>query len=182
MTRTCSWQQCASLCSVLLLLVLCLPVAAATGDYRLSSGDTISIHVYGEDDLTLQTRLGESGVINYPYLGVIKVKGLTVAELESRIVSGLKGDYLINPSVHISITEYRPFYIYGEVKAPGGYPYQPGLTVERAVALAGGLTERASIKDMTINRILSGQEKSIRVSMSTSVYPDDSILIKDSFF
>ena len=182
MTRTCSWRLCACLCSALFALLLSLPVAAAAGDYQLSSGDTISIHVYGEDDLTLQTRLGESGVINYPYLGVIKVKGMTVAQLENRIVGGLKGDYLINPSVHVSIIEYRPFYIYGEVKAPGGYPYQPGLTVERAVALAGGLTERASTRDMTINRVVGGSERSIKVSMSTSVYPDDSILIKDSFF
>ncbi|WP_028111737.1 polysaccharide biosynthesis/export family protein [Ferrimonas kyonanensis] len=181
MTKTCSWYRCASLYRGLLLVIglLCATQAvAASSDYRLSSGDMISIHVYGEEDLTLETRLGESGVINYPYLGMIRVKGLSVAELERKLVTGLKGDYLINPSVHVSILEYRPFYIYGEVNKPGGYPYQPGLTVERAVALAGGLTERASKSDMTINRNAS----TLKVTMSSTVYPDDSILIKDSFF
>ncbi|WP_298445064.1 polysaccharide biosynthesis/export family protein [uncultured Ferrimonas sp.] len=151
-------------------------------NYQLSAGDMISIHVYGEDDLTLQTRLGESGMINYPYLGLLTAKGMTVSGLEQRISDGLRGDYLINPSVHVSVTEYRPFYIYGEVNKPGGYPYQPGLTIERAVALAGGLTERASTNGIVVNRLVSGKKTTLTVRLSASVYPDDSIVIKESFF
>ncbi|TKB51977.1 polysaccharide biosynthesis/export family protein [Ferrimonas aestuarii] len=173
--------RCSGVVLALLLSVFSAAVSASS-DYALSSGDTISIHVYGEEDLTLETRLGESGVINYPYLGSIKIKGLTVSQLEQRLIGGLKGDYLINPSVHVSILEYRPFYIYGEVKNPGGYPYQPGLTLERAVALAGGLTERASQDKMTVTRMAGGRESKFKANMSTSIKPDDSILIKDSFF
>ncbi|WP_051202097.1 polysaccharide biosynthesis/export family protein [Ferrimonas senticii] len=154
----------------------------ANANYRLNAGDLIAIHVYGEDDLTLETRLGESGMINYPYLGLLNAKGMTVAELERAVTNGLRGDYLINPSVHVSVTEYRPFYIYGEVNQPGGYPYQPGLTVERAVALAGGLTERASTSSITVNRMVAGRKDTLSVRLSASVYPDDSIVIKESFF
>lgn len=99
--------------------------------YTLGSGDTVSITVYGQEDLSLETRLTDIGVINYPYLGEISVLGMTVSGLESFIYEGLKGDYLINPSVSVSIIEYRPFFINGEVKDPGGYPYQPGLTVDK---------------------------------------------------
>ncbi|QIZ78453.1 polysaccharide biosynthesis/export family protein [Ferrimonas lipolytica] len=184
MTRTSSWRHSASLCKALCLAVVLLWSAPSwsNADYRLSAGDQISILVYGEDDLTLETRLGESGMINYPYLGLIKAKGMSVAELELSINRGLKGDYLINPSVHVSVTEYRPFYIYGEVNRPGGYPYQPGLTVERAVALAGGLTERASTSGIVVNRQVGTKKNTLNVRMSASVYPDDSIVIKESFF
>ncbi|MBW8191447.1 polysaccharide export protein [Neiella marina] len=167
----------------MLLSVASLHSIASTDDeYLLGSGDVISIHVYGEDDLSLETRLGEGGEITYPYLGQIMVKGMNVAQLEMILTSGLKGDYLINPSVHVSVLEYRPFFIYGEVKHPGGYPYQTGLTIERAVALAGGLTERASESSITVNRTLNQKKTTVKVAMETMVFPDDSILIKDSFF
>lgn len=169
---------------VCLLLTLASRPALAIGEdeYLLGSGDVLRIHVYGENDLSLDTKLGEVGEITYPYLGQIMVKGMSVAQLEQVLTQGLKGDYLINPSVHVSVLEYRPFYIYGEVKHPGGYPYQTNLTIERAVAIAGGLTERASKNSITVNRLLNRQESTIQVAMETEVYPDDSIFVKDSFF
>lgn len=170
--------------AVTLVVALLSQPALAVGeeDYLLGSGDVLRIHVYGENDLSLDTKLGEGGEITYPYLGQIMVKGMTVAQLEQVLTQGLKGDYLINPSVHVSVLEYRPFYIYGEVKNPGGYPYQTNLTIERAVAIAGGLTERASKNSITVNRLLNRQKSTIQVAMETEVYPDDSIFVKDSFF
>jgi polysaccharide export outer membrane protein len=112
--------------------------------YRLGSGDEIKITVFGQQDLSLTTTLPNHGVINYPFLGDIRVIGLTAAELEAKLYAGLKGDYLVEPSVSVTVIEYRPFFIDGEVKRPGGYPYQPGLSVNKAAALAGGYTERAS--------------------------------------
>lgn len=184
MTKTSFWRRFASLCKLVWIAVsLSFPASLyANSDYRLNAGDMIAIHVYGEEDLTLETRLGESGMINYPYLGLLNAKGMSVAELEQAISRGLKGDYLINPSVHVSVAEYRPFYIYGEVNNPGGYPYQPGLTVERAVALAGGLTERASTNGIIINRQVGANKTTLNVRLTASVYPDDSIVIKESFF
>lgn len=189
MTKMSCWHPFAShynyhyfFCWLALSCLFISPLLSANANYQLSAGDVIAIHVYGEEDLTLETRLGESGMINYPYLGLLKAKGLSVAQLEQHLIRGLKGDYLINPSVHVSVTEYRPFYIYGEVNQPGGYPYQPGLTIERAVALAGGLTERASTNGITVNRTVGQQKTTLKVRLNASVYPDDSIVIKESFF
>lgn len=156
--------------------------AEDTTAYRLNAGDRISIRVYGEGDLSVDSMLGESGSINYPFLGELKVAGLTPAELERVIVQGLKGDYLINPSVTVSITQYRPVFIYGEIRAPGGYSYQPGLTVGKAAALAQGLTERGSENRIFITREGMREEDKIRVNMSTKLRPGDVVTIEQGFF
>jgi len=108
--------------------------------------------------------------------------GLTAAEVEQLIYTGLKGDYLINPSVSVTITEYRPFFIDGEVKRPGGYPYQPGLTVNKAAALAGGYTDRASKDNVVIVREHDGATDEINVDVSDMIQPGDIITIKQRFF
>lgn len=150
--------------------------------YRLGSGDVVKITVYGQEDLSLETRLSDVGIINYPYLGEIKLIGQTLPELESYIYEGLKGDYLVEPSVSVSITDYRPFFINGEVKKPGGYPYQPGLTIDKAAALAGGYTERASKTKIFIVRDTDGSSTTISVDRSGIVLPGDIVTIEQSFF
>ncbi|EDM64730.1 putative polysaccharide export-related protein, partial [Moritella sp. PE36] len=97
------------------------------------------------------------------------------------IYKGLKGDYLVNPNVYVHVVEYRPFYIHGEVQKPGGYPYQPGLTVNQAIALAGGLTERAS-KDKIYLFKEKNKNKQINASLTYKVNAGDTILIKQRFF
>ncbi len=118
--------------------------------YLLGPGDRIIIQVYGEEELKIETQLTDSGKINYPFLGEIDAKGLTIKQLEARIYSGLKGDYFIEPNVFVGMVEYRPFFIHGEVKVPGGFPYKPGMTVNQAVALAGG-PDRESLKGKNIH-------------------------------
>ena len=104
--------------------------------YRLSSGDIIRISVYGEPDLSFEeTRLTDAGTFSYPFVGEVKAQGKTSAELERILTEALQGDYLVDPRVSISVLEYREFYISGEVKQPGGYKYQPGLSLRRAIAL-----------------------------------------------
>ncbi|WP_323846384.1 polysaccharide biosynthesis/export family protein [Microbulbifer magnicolonia] len=152
------------------------------GDYELGSGDKINIRVYGEDDLTVEAVLSDSGVINYPFLGELKVSGLTTSELEGVIVKGLKGDYLIKPIVHISILQYRPFFIDGEVKVPGGYPYQPGLTISKAAALAQGFTERASRNKIYIERGNRSVREKIKADLSTELLPGDIVTVEQRFF
>src|SRR6185503_6891942 len=118
---------------------------ASLSNYRLGSGDVISIQVLGEEDLRRERiRLSDAATISYPILGEIKLFGKTVAELEALIRDGLKGRYLVNPQVTVAIIEYRSFYINGQVEKPGGYAYVPGLTVRKAISLAGGFRERAS--------------------------------------
>ncbi len=170
----------------LFLVVVCISSVLAQDvsfkQYTLGSGDTVRISVYGQDDLSLETRLTDIGVINYPYLGEIKVVGMTVSGLESFIYEGLKGDYLINPSVSVGIVEYRPFFINGEVKKPGGYPFQPGLTIDKAAALAGGYTERASKTKIYIDRTVNGEQLTLNADRYMQILPGDIINIEQSFF
>lgn len=165
---------------VLLSLILQVPVMAK-GSYILGPGDKVEIKVFGQKDLTVETLLSNSGQINYPFFGEIKVTGLTVKQVENIIYKGLKGDYLVNPNVYVHVVEYRPFYIHGEVRSPGGYSYQPGLTVNQAIALAGGLTERAS-KDKIYLIKEKNKNKQINASLTYKVNAGDTILIKQRFF
>ena len=125
---------------VLFLAMMPITAQAESQSYKLGAGDTIVIKVYGEEALTLETQITNSGTINYPFLGSLTLIGLTIKEVEQLVYSGLKGDYFVEPNIYVGMVEYRPFYIHGEVKQPGGYPYQPGMTVNQAVALAGGFT------------------------------------------
>ena len=168
--------------SVLLsVLVVMSSMAFAKGDYTIGAGDKIAITVFGQDDLSIETLLGNSGKINYPFLGEITVVGLTIKQLEIRVSSGLKGDYLVNPNVYAHVVEYRPFYIHGEVKKPGGYPYQPGMTVNQAVALAGGLTERASKSKIFLFKE-GNKNNQLKASLAHSIDAGDTITIEQRFF
>ena len=155
---------------------------ADTGAYRLGPGDQIIITVFDEDDLSMNFRLNDTGSLNYPFLGELKVQGLAVAELEQSVTQGLKGDYLVNPDVTVSIAEYRPFFVHGEVKKPGGIPYQPGLTLEKAVALAGGFTERASRSKTEVIRASDPTATAQRLELSGPVFAGDVITVQQSFF
>ena len=151
--------------------------------YQLGSGDVISITVFGEEDLKLQKmRLTDAGTISYPVLGELKILGLTVGELEKVITDGLKGRYLVNPRVSVSVDEYRPFFINGQVERGGGYPFQPGLTVRKAVTLAGGFKERASKEKIFIIRDKERNVKPVKVDLDTPVHPGDIITVEESFF
>ena len=156
--------------------------ANAIDRYLLDTGDTINISVFGEPELSKQTLLSDSGNITYPFLGEISVRGLTVVELEKAIHDGLKGDYLINPNVSVAIVQYRPFFIDGEVKKDGAYPYQPGLTVAKAVTLAGGFTERASKSKIYLIQSDDPSQTANLVKLNAKVGPGDIITVKQSFF
>src|SRR5690349_22863086 len=141
---------------LVIFAIACLPLWAQNSElssYKLGSGDMISIRILGEDDLKRErVRLSDAGTLSFPVLGEIKVKGMTVGALEDYITKGLKGRYLLNPQVTISIDEYRNFFVNGMVEKPGGYPYSPGLTVRKAISLAGGFKERASRDKLNIIR------------------------------
>jgi len=158
-----------------------IPTGLST--YRLAAGDVITIRVLGEDDLSKEKiRLTDAGSVSYPALGEVRVLGLTTGDLERIITSGLKGRYLVNPKVSVQIEEYRPFYINGMVDKPGGYPYQPGLTVRKAASLAGGFKERASISKIYIIRDGDPAQRSQKVELSTYVLPGDIVTVEESFF
>lgn len=150
--------------------------------YRLGAGDVINITVYGEEDLSRQKyRLSDSGLIMFPF-GEVHASGLSISELETRIADGLRGGYLINPRVSVSMEEYRPFFINGQVNQPGAYPYKSGLTVRMAVSIAGGFKERASESNIFIVRENDVQHAQAKIGLDGVVLPGDTVTVEESFF
>jgi protein involved in polysaccharide export with SLBB domain len=172
----------------LLAVVFAAPVAAdevaVPSDYRLGSGDKISIVVFGEAELSLQVALNEAGRFNYPFLGEIVAVGKTAADVETALMTGLKGDYLLNPRVSVTIVEYRPFFISGQIARPGSYPYSPGMTVRKALTLAGGITDRGSERRIMLIAESDKARKSEgrKVGLDDRIGPGDVITIGESFF
>ena len=157
-----------------------IPVTA--GSYILNEGDRIGIQVFDEADLTMDATVSASGIINYSYLGDLRVAGKTARQLEQDITDLLRNGYLVNPSVNVSIVEFRPFFIGGEVRSPGSYPYQPGLNLEKAIALAGGLTDRGSTRRMFIVKAGNSTDQQKKVALGATVGPGDIISIREGFF
>lgn len=166
---------------ICIVLLLCSHASEAN-DYKLGSGDKINIVVYGEADLTTDVKIDKSGFISFPFLDDIQVKGLSTKEVENIITKGLLGDYLVDPQVAVSISVYRPFFIHGQVKRPGGYPYQDDLTMDKAIAIAGGLSNRASTSDWKITRIVNGKKVTIVGNVATEIQPNDIVKIEQSYF
>lgn len=172
---------------VLLLTAAALPVLADDTEvsYTLNTGDHVQVTVFEEPDLSIDAILDDSGAISFPLLGEIIVRGLTLRELETTITQGLRGRFLINPQVNVSIREYRPFFVRGEVVSPGGFPFKPGLTVEKAVSIAGGFTSRASKSKFYIisDDVGEGDDgKGKPAQLNSRIRPGDVINIEQSFF
>jgi protein involved in polysaccharide export with SLBB domain len=181
------------ICWLFALAWLCAPPSLAEAqtatrdlslsNYRLGSGDVITVEVLGEDDLKRERiRLSDAATISYPILGEIRLSGKTVGELERIIREGLRGRYLVNPQVLVTINEYRHFYINGQIKRPGGYPYVPGLTVLKAVAIAGGFNERAARDKIFVVREDDATQKRVQIDTNGAVYPGDIVTVEESFF
>jgi len=151
---------------------------AAKGPYRLDAGDQVRVITFGEESLTGGFRISDSGTIAIPLLGPIPARGLTTAELETKIAGELKAKNLIKePSVSVEIVNYRPIFVLGEINRPGQYPYQPGMTVLTAVAVAGGFTYRAVENYASILRTVRGRSVEGRVGRGAYVEPGDVITI-----
>jgi polysaccharide export outer membrane protein len=159
------------------------PRSDLLSSYKLGAGDVISIRVFGEDDLSREKiKVSDAGTVPYPVLGELKILGRTVGELERQITEGLRGRYLVNPRVAVTLEEYRPFFVNGQVAKPGDYAFQPGLTVAKAISLAGGLRERASTSKMFVVREQDPTHTRVKVEMNSEVHPGDVLTIEESFF
>ena len=155
---------------------------AISDRYVLQTGDIISIQVFDEPELTMDATVGQSGAINYSYLGTLEVSGKSPEQLTVDITEKLRDGYLKNPSVNITVLKYRSFFVDGEVNRPGSYGYEPGLTLAKAVSLAGGLTDRASRRKIFLTRDVDGNKNRYRVELSQSIEPGDVIEIEERFF
>ncbi|MBL0141414.1 MAG: polysaccharide export protein [Betaproteobacteria bacterium] len=171
--------------AVLLLLSGALSVQAQSelSSYKLGAGDLVTVRVVGEDDLKREkVRLSDAGTISFPILGEIRVKGMTVGALEELITKGLKGRYLLDPQVTVMIDEYRNFFVNGHVEKPGGYPFSAGLTVRKAISIAGGFKERAARDKLNIIRDDDPTQTTRKVDLNAPVYPGDILTVEESFF
>lgn len=161
------------------LLLSCV-IYAQTDVYRLGPGDSLRITVYQEEDLSFTGKISQQGFIDFPLLGNIELNGYSQKEAKNQIETLLGESYLVKPSVSVLVTIYRPFFIYGEVRSPGSYAYQPDITIEQVIALSGGLKDRASSSQWTVQRGL--EKKVFSVLSETIVHPGDVIKIHKSFF
>ena len=158
------------------------PMATALAEirhegYRLGPNDTLRIQVYGEDDLSLEAKVEGDGQITYPLLGILHVGGLTIHELQQDLTTRLAAGYLSKPKVTVTVARHRNFYVGGEVKTPGGYPYEEGLTVHKAISLAGGFTEKADTRVITITHAHGSQVDILTLEPDAMVRPDDLVAV-----
>ncbi len=159
------------------------PMAVAhEAEYRLDAGDKLRVMVYGQDGLTNTYAIDAGGSITMPLIGAVPARGRTPARLASEIAARLRRGYIRDPSVAVEIESYRPFFILGEVAAPGQYPYVPNMSIESAVAIAGGFSPRARRDRVTLTHVDASGPARITVPPSAAVSPGDTILVGERWF
>ncbi|WP_322515263.1 polysaccharide biosynthesis/export family protein [Rhodopseudomonas palustris] len=158
------------------------PMPGPHSEYRLDAGDRLRIVVYGQEGLTNTYAIDASGAITMPLIGSVPARGRTPAGLAAAISARLRNGFIREPSVAVEIDQYRPFYILGEVLAPGQYPYVPGMTVESAVAIAGGFSPRARRDSVTLTHPDGGAMVRAVVPLGTPLTPGDTVMVSERWF
>ncbi len=157
--------------------------AATTETYRLSPGDKLKVTVFNETDLTGEFQVNERGNVAFPLAGEIKASGSTPDEFRERLTQRLRGKFVKNPRVSIEMVNYRPFNVLGEVRNAGQYPYRPGLSVQDAVAMAGGFTYRANTRTVYLRRAEAGGEITINTDgEKVPILPGDNLRVPERYF
>lgn len=154
---------------------------AANTDYRMGSGDQLRITVFDEETLTGQYVVNSQGRVAFPLVGDVEASGKTLTEFTETLSLALER-YLVLPRVSVEITNYRPFFILGEVRNPGTYPYASNLTVMNAVATAGGFTYRANTRRVWIKHVDETDERAYRLDNVIAVRPGDTVRIAERIF
>jgi polysaccharide export outer membrane protein len=150
--------------------------------YRLASGDRLRVIVFGQDSLSNSFSVNGAGNISMPLVGDVRVAGLTTPEVEQTIDARLRQGYLREPRASVEVEAYRPFFILGEVTTAGQYPFINGMTVQNAVAVAGGFTPRAVEGSVDITRLVDGRPLTASAPLWYPVRPGDTITVRERFF
>jgi polysaccharide export outer membrane protein len=156
--------------------------AAYDASYKLDAGDKLRVVVYGQEGLTNTYAIDAAGSITMPLIGTVPARGRTPAGLAAEISAKLRNGYIRDPSIAVEIDSYRPFFILGEVAAPGQYPYVPNMSVESAVAIAGGFSPRARRDTVTLTHTDSSGSMRVVVPLGTAVSPGDTVLVGERWF
>jgi polysaccharide export outer membrane protein len=160
------------------------PVAVSfeDGPYTLDSGDKLRIVVFGQDALSNNYTVDAQGAVTLPLVGAVEARGLTTSQLGGAIAGRLRQSFIRDPSVAVEVETYRPFFVLGEVTFPGQYPYVPNMTVENAIAIAGGFTPRASRDKVTITRKMQGVPARFALPLRYPLRPGDTVEIAERWF
>jgi polysaccharide export outer membrane protein len=154
----------------------------AGNPYLLGPGDRLRIKVYDDVNLTGEYEINSSGNISFPLVGQVKAAGSTTSQLEQTLVARMKGKLAQDPKINVELQTYASFYIHGEVKKAGVYPYQPGLTVADAIATAGGLTYRANENTIFLQHAGARAQRIVTIDEPVRVYPGDNIRVSERMF
>ena len=155
----------------------------ASQEYRLGTGDKIRLNVFGLDTMNAEYTVGDSGFLSLPMIQGVQVSGLTLRQVEQAIATKLSQMQILRePVVNVQYVTLRPFYIMGEVRNPGEYPYRPGMTVQSAVATAGGFTYRAANRAVVVTRQINGQDVVGSAPLNAPVMPGDRIRVFEKWF
>ena len=152
------------------------------GIYRLDSGDRVRVIVFGQDNLSRVYSVDTSGSISMPLIGPVARAGSRPSSSRLDIAAELRRKYIKDPKVSVEVEAYRPFFILGEVSKPGQFPYVNGMTVEAAVAIAEGYTERAKKRMVRLTRRFGGVNSTVMVPTDYPVQPGDTIYVLERFF
>jgi polysaccharide export outer membrane protein len=156
---------------------MAIEIPAQQDIYRIGSNDVIRIQVFGEEDLSLERKVGGDGKIDYPLLGAVPVQGKTVEEVQRYLTTHLAAGYLRRPAVSVVIVRHRNFYVSGEVKTPGGFQYEEGLTLQKAIAMSGGLTEKSDRSGIKVKRVYGQVAETLVPEPDALIMPDDVIVV-----
>ncbi len=150
--------------------------------YLIGAGDRLTIRVVGQPDLTGDYIVDGSGLISFPLIKSVKVGGLSAPQVRSLVAARLRRGFLRNPSVSVQTTNLRPFFILGEVRLAGNFPYQNGMTVQNAIAIAGGYSARANHRDVMLTRKDANGAQTVKVPVTTQLYPGDIVFVRERWF
>ncbi len=150
--------------------------------YTLDAGDALRITVFDQDDLTNTYQVDKAGYLAFPLVGSIAARGKTTKQIKRNIAAKLRRNFLRDPDVSVEVSTYRPFFIMGEVGTGGQYTYVPGMTVQNAIAIAGGFSARAEQEDVDVTRAINGDIITGRVPISDPILPGDTIQIRERLF
>ncbi len=150
--------------------------------YRLGAGDRLRVTVFEQEGLTNTYAIDQSGYFAFPLVGAVAARGHTVQQIEATLAAKLRQGYLRDPDVSVEVDRYRPIFVMGEVGAAGQYSYVPGLTVQKAIAVAGGFTPRANQGSVDITRDVNGKVITGRVRISDPLLPGDTVYVRERLF
>ncbi|MGO4353942.1 polysaccharide biosynthesis/export family protein [Rhizobium sp. RAF36] len=150
--------------------------------YTLDSGDRLRITVFDQPSMTNSYTVDQAGYVAFPLVGQVPARGRTLQQLSGQLAAKLKQGYLRDPDVTIDVDRYRSIYVMGEVGQPGQYAYVPGLTVQNAIAVAGGFSSRANQASVDVTRKINGQVITGRVNISSAIIAGDTIYVRERLF